>query len=130
GVEQSWTSAPHDGAGDLAALVGRDDFVKLAYPLQPEDNHERLVQLGLSLGGAITRRFFQREIESEQRRQQVVLKTAGCGTDLGRNGVGVEKLHERLLRVQTRGNEPRVQSFAIGKLNADGLSLTREDGAK
>src|SRR5262245_30401036 len=81
----------------------------------------------MPVDGAIARRLLEREIQSEQRRQQVVLKAAGLLAKAWRHGIGVEKLHERLLRIQPGGDESRVQSFAVGKLDADSLSLARED---
>ena len=127
GVEERRARAPRDGRGNLAALMRRDDVVELPEALQADDEHECAVQLRSLRSGGPTRRLAERDVQREERGEEIVLEASGARADLGRHGVGREQVEEGLLRVQAGRDEVGGELFAGAEFDSGGTTVADED---
>src|SRR6185503_2559419 len=73
-VEQGRARTPRDGRGEFASFMGGDDFLKLTKLLEPNQDHERFIEFRAPGRRGVTRRLVERHVQSEQRREQIVLE--------------------------------------------------------
>jgi len=54
--------------------MGGNDLLKLTEPLKPNQDHESFVEFRMQGGRGVTRWFVKREVQTEQRREQIVFE--------------------------------------------------------
>src|SRR4051794_24997911 len=97
--------------------MGGEDFRELIKPLQPEQNHESVVQFRPGRGGGVSWRFVQSQMEAEERCEEIVLELSCCSRGRGRDRVRRHEIQECLLWVQAgRDKEAGVNLFPGGQL--------------
>ena len=99
--------------------------------LEPHDDHERGLQRGVVVGGAVARRLGQVEVEREQRRDEVVGETLDLAAPVAGQVRRLQEVEKRLVRVERRGDEAaRHENIARLGLDADRAALLDQDAAR
>src|SRR5688572_1341334 len=108
--------------------MGGNAFMKLAKVLQPKQDHESVVKFRTLSRCRVTRWLVQRDVQAEERREQVVLEPRrGLAQRCGRR-VRWHQLKKRLLRIQPGHNEgARVNLVPARQLNAAGAVILNEN---
>ena len=108
-----------------------NDVEELVDVIEADDRHERAGQLGVIRGRRIARRFMKGEVEREQRRQQVVLKSLGPASNHTRHQRLIEQLEEGLVRVERRRHQlPRPNHLAVAGLDPDRPTVLDNDARR
>src|SRR5262245_12542729 len=119
-VEQSRARAPHHGRRNRTALVMTHDIGELVHMVETEDDHEGTFKLRMRGAGGIVRRLAQIEIESKQRRQDVVLELRRLRANSVGHQSAREQVDEGLVRIE-RGRDEVARAIyaAVCGLDTD-----------
>src|SRR5262245_61429556 len=96
-----------------------EDILKLTISFEPDQDHERFIELRTACSRGVTRRLIEREVQAEQRREQVILELLSLLAHGRWNRLHWHQIDERLLRIQPGRNEPiRVNLLARRQFNS------------
>src|SRR5439155_24892988 len=99
--------------------MGGYDLVKLTETFKPDQDHERFVEFWVQGGGGVTWRFVKREVQTEQRREQVVLELRRLFAHGCRHRFCRHQIKECLLRIEGGRHEAaRMNLLSACQFNA------------
>src|SRR5439155_26003647 len=109
--------------------MGGYDLVELTKPFEADQDHESFVKFRMEGSRSVTRRFVERDVQTEQRREQVVLELRRLFAH--RTRFRRHQVEERLLRIQPGRNEAARMNLLPGcQFNARCATVVNEDAAQ